>query len=301
MKGRLKIPRISRMFILLKKAHPYAQLMRLEHPVGIWLLVFPCWWSLALSSKICDQGLAKFVVWFGLGALFMRGAGCTYNDIIDRKFDSKTARTALRPIPSGTVSVYHAVLFLIIQLLIGFCILLQMNSLTVLLGISTLMLVFSYPFMKRITFWPQVWLGLTFNSGALLGWSAVTGNISGPALALYAASFFWTLGYDTIYALQDLKEDVIIGVKSSALILGQWVRLAVAAFYSCVIILTAIVGILSNCGIIFIVSLGIAGFHLVWQVITLDTEDDTNCLERFYSNYQYGILILGGIIIDALL
>ena len=197
---------------------PYLRLMRLDRPIGTWLLLLPAWWSLALAApRWPDLGLMAL---FALGAVVMRGAGCTVNDIADHKFDAQVARTAARPIPSGAVSVLQALCFLGLQLGIGLAILLCLNGAALAWGAASLLLVIPYPFMKRITWWPQAWLGLTFNWGALLGWVAVTGRLDAAPLALYAAGLFWTLGYDTIYAHQDKEDDILIGVKSTALRLG---------------------------------------------------------------------------------
>ena len=192
----------------------YLKLARLDRPIGTWLLLWPCLWSIALASP-ANTATPPYdlLLLFALGAMVMRGAGCTYNDIVDRDFDAKVTRTALRPIPAGDVTIRQAWLFLGLQLLIGLVILLQFNLVTVGLGLASVLLVVTYPFMKRITYWPQAWLGLTFNWGALMGWTAVTGSLGWPAVALYAAGFCWTLGYDTIYAHQDKEDDALIGVK----------------------------------------------------------------------------------------
>ena len=229
----------------------------------------------------------------------MRGAGCTYNDIVDRNFDAQVTRTATRPIPSGAISLRNAVLFLNLQLLLGFFVLLQLNYFAIFLGTSSLILMFSYPFMKRITFWPQLWLGMTFNWGGLMGWSAVTGHLDNPAVTLYAAGLFWTLGYDTIYAHQDRQDDMLIGVKSSALVLGEWTRPAVAFFYTCALGLTAVAGLLAGCGGVFLLGICVAGINLTWQVITLNVHDSANCLAKFRSILWYGWLVLGAVIVDG--
>ena len=283
-------------------ARPYLQLMRLDRPIGTWLLLLPCLWSLFLASDLHGAPpatTARLITWFSIGALVMRGAGCTYNDIVDRNFDSQVTRTATRPIPSGAISPRNAAFFLIIQLLIGLFVLIHLNYVAICLGTVSLVLMFSYPFMKRITFWPQLWLGLTFNWGGLMGWSAVTGNIETPAVTLYAAGLFWTLGYDTIYAHQDREDDMLIGVKSSALILGERTRPAVAFFYTCTLILTAIAGLLASCGSIFLMGISLAGIHLTWQVSTLNVYDSANCLAKFRSNFWSGGLVLAAVIADC--
>ena len=197
---------------------PYLSLARADRPIGTWLLLLPCWWSISLASPSWPDG--KMLVLFVIGSLVMRGAGCTVNDIVDRNFDARVARTAARPISSGQVSVRQAIIFLALQLLLGLVVLLQFNTFAIGLGIGSLVLVALYPFMKRITYWPQLFLGLTFNWGALLGWAAVKGGFGLSAAVLYAAGIFWTLGYDTIYAHQDKEDDILIGVKSTALKFG---------------------------------------------------------------------------------
>ncbi len=282
-------------------ARPYLQLMRLDRPIGTWLLLLPCLWNLVLASDshgVTPATTGSLVTWFSIGALVMRGAGCTYNDIVDRHFDSQVTRTATRPLPSGAISPRNAIFFLILQLLTGFCILVQLNNFAICLGTSSLGLMFSYPFMKRITFWPQLWLGFTFNWGGLMGWSAVTGNIDIPAVILYASGLFWTLGYDTIYAHQDREDDMLIGVKSSALVLGEWTQSAVAFFYACAWVLAAIAGLLAGGGGVFLLGIFLAGINLTWQVTTLNVHDRTNCLAKFRSNLWYGSILLVAFIAD---
>jgi len=208
------------------RAKPYLRLMRADRPIGTWLLLLPCWQGLALAGAAVDAPLSTYLLYaflFSIGAFVMRGAGCAYNDIVDREFDLQVERTALRPIPSGQISVRHAWTFLFALCLVGLFILLQFNALTITLGFSSLLLVSAYPFMKRITWWPQAWLGLTFNWGALMGYAAIAGKLSLAAILLYAAGIAWTLGYDTIYAHQDKEDDALIGVKSSA---RAWVKYA---------------------------------------------------------------------------
>lgn len=270
----------------------YLKLARLDRPIGTWLLLWPCLWAILLAESASHFTVsAELFILFTVGALAMRGAGCTYNDIIDRDFDGQVARTATRPIPAGEVSVRQAWGFLALQLLIGLGVLLQLNMMTIGLGVASLLLVLTYPFMKRITYWPQAWLGLTFNWGALMGWTAVTGSLSWTAVALYAAGFFWTLGYDTIYAHQDKEDDALIGVKSTALRLGQSTLPFVIAMYALTILLLAVaVGLTRfswvSSGLLFLVAC-----HFTWQAATLDTEDSANCLARFKSNRDAGFFI----------
>ncbi len=275
-------------------ARPYLRLARADRPIGTWLLLLPCWWGVALASPSWpDAGL--FVL-FAIGSLVMRGAGCTLNDIADREFDARVARTATRPIASGQVSVFQAVIFLGLLLFLGLAVLLQFNSFSQILGISSLVLVAIYPFMKRITYWPQLFLGLTFNWGALLGWTVVTGGLAQPAIALYAAGVFWTLGYDTIYAHQDKEDDVLIGIKSTALKFGASTRPWLVGFYGATAVLMAAAGFLVGLGWPFYLALGLGSLHLLWQARMVDIADPKDCLYKFKSNRDFGFIILAGII-----
>ena len=279
-------------------SRPYLRLMRLDRPIGTWLLLLPGWWSIALAADRWPDAL--LLVLFGVGAVVMRGAGCTYNDIVDRDFDGRVARTAARPIPSGLVSPWQAARFLGLLLSIGLAILLQMSRLAVILGAASLLLVFAYPFMKRITYWPQAWLGLTFNWGALLGWAAATGTLDWPPLVLYVAGLFWTLGYDTIYAHQDKVDDALIGVKSSALKLGSATPGWLAVFFTVALVLIAATGWLAGLGWPFYLLLIPAGVQLAWQVATLDLDDTADCLAKFRSNRIFGWLILVAVVAGKL-
>ena len=275
-------------------SRPYLRLARADRPIGTWLLVFPCWWSISLASPAWPD--LWLIGLFGIGALVMRGAGCTINDIVDREFDGRVARTAGRPIPSGAVSLFQAVAFLGLQLLIGLLVLLQFNTFAVLLGISSLALVVTYPFMKRITYWPQAMLGLTFNWGALLGWAAVRGDIGMPALMLYAAGFFWTLGYDTIYAHQDKEDDLLVGIKSSALRLAGNTRPWLFVFYGATAALMGAAGYLADLAWPFHAGLALAAGHMAWQAATVDTGDPKDCLAKFKSNRFIGWVVLGAVV-----
>jgi len=269
---------------------PYFHLMRLDRPIGIWLVLLPGWWSIALASLAAPD--INTLGLFLLGAVVMRGAGCTFNDIIDRNIDAKVARTASRPIPSGRVSVPAAVVFLIIQLAAGLAILLQFNHFAIAIGAASLILVFTYPFMKRITWWPQAWLGFTFNWGALLGCAVVRGKVDQPSLLLYGAGFFWTLVYDTIYALQDREDDALAGVKSSAIALGRHTKpvLALFALATMTLLTAAILAPVYRRPAVAL--LAVAGLHLAWQIVTLRPDDAANCLTRFRSNRDFGLLVL---------
>lgn len=280
--------------LLPRFARPYARLMRLDRPVGIWLLLLPGWWSLALAGfGVPDMRLMAL---FLVGAVIMRGAGCTYNDIIDRDIDAQVARTRTRPLPSGQVSLRAAWIFLGAQLAFGLVILLQFNLVAVAVGAASLLLVFTYPFMKRITYWPQAWLALTFNWGALLGWTAERGAVELPALLLYAAGFFWTLGYDTIYAHQDKEDDALIGVKSSALALQGRTRMFVALCYVAVVLLLVAAPWPMTQKPLVTALLAAAALHFTWQVITLKIDDPANCLARFRANRDFGLLVLAALL-----
>ena len=278
---------------------PYFRLARLDRPIGTWLLLLPCWWSLALASNGWPDPFAFAL--FGIGAVVMRGAGCTVNDLADRNFDSQVARTALRPIPSGDVSVLQAFLFLGVLCGTGLLILIQFNTFTIGLGALSLVLVVTYPFMKRITYWPQAMLGLTFNWGALMGWASVYGELSAPPLVMYATGLFWTLGYDTIYAHQDKEDDVLIGIRSTALRFGDRTTVWLSGFYGLTILGLGLTGFLANLSMPFFIALAFAAGHLVWQLKTLDTENPKNCLARFKSNRDFGLIILAGIVASRVL
>ena len=277
---------------------PYLRLARLDRPIGTWLLLFPCWWSLSLAAPSWPD--PWLMALFAAGALVMRGAGCTVNDIADRDFDARVARTAGRPIASGAVSVPGALVFLGLQLLAGLLVLAQLNAFAILLGAGSLALVAVYPFMKRITYWPQAVLGLTFNWGALLGWAAVHGGLAPPALALYAAGVFWTLGYDTIYAHQDKDDDLLVGLKSSALKLGNATRPWLFAFYGAASALMALAGHLAALAWPFYAALALAAAQLTWQAARVDTDAPKDCLAKFKSNRLFGWIVLAGIVAGRL-
>ena len=281
-------------------ALPYAKLARLDRPIGTWLLFWPCFWGLALAAS---EGNAYppivSLALFGFGALVMRGAGCTFNDIVDRNIDAKVARTAARPLPSGQLSLRQAWQFLLAQLAVGFLVLIQFNWLTIGLGVTSLVLVASYPFMKRFTYWPQFFLGLTFNWGALMGYTAINASLSPAALLLYAAGVFWTLGYDTIYAHQDREDDALIGVKSSALKLGRHTKLALVGFYGATLACLAGVGMLGGMSVLFWPALGVVAYHLAWQIYRLNIDDPENCLYLFRLNRDTGLIIGASILLGV--
>lgn len=285
------------------RARPFALLARLDRPIGVWLLLLPGLWAIALAAAT-QNGHMKFYDWFlmilfVLGAVVMRAAGCVINDLWDRKLDAKVERTQLRPLASGAVSLRDGALFLLGLLLIGLLILLQMNHATLILGLIAMPLIIAYPLMKRITWWPQAFLGLTFNFGALMGWSAVTGGLNWPCLVLYAGCILWTIGYDTIYAHQDKEDDALIGIKSTALKFGDkshyWVTLFYAGFW-CALALVTITSPLSwpaQAGALA------AGLHLLWQVRRWDLNNPQNCLETFQSNRDLGLIILIGFLMGS--
>jgi 4-hydroxybenzoate polyprenyltransferase len=272
----------------------YARLARLDRPIGTWLLLFPGWWGIALAGPKWPDPL--LIILFAIGAVVMRGAGCTLNDIADRHYDGLVARTRHRPLPSGAVSLGRAVVFLLAQLVVGAAVLLSLNRLTVILGVAVLGLIGSYPFMKRITWWPQVFLGLNFNWGALLGWTAVTGALAWPPVLLYLGGISWTIGYDTIYAHQDKEDDARIGVKSSALALGDRTRPWLFAFFGAAIVLWGASGAVAGLASPFWLALAIAALQLSWEAMRVNTEDPADCLQKFRSNRIVGWLLLAGII-----
>ena len=277
---------------------PYLRLARVDRPIGTWLLLIPCWWGTALASPSWPS--PWLFALFAAGALVMRGAGCTVNDLADREFDSRGARTAGRPIASGQVSVGRALAFLLLQLAVGLLVLIQFNPVTIALGAVSLPLVALYPFMKRVTHWPQLVLGFTFNWGALMGWAAVTGGLAWPAVALYGAGVFWTLGYDTIYAHQDKEDDARIGLKSLALRLGDGTKPWLAGFYGVTLLLLGAAGHFAGLGWPYGVALLVALAHLAWQVHAVDLDDPKDCLLRFRSNRDLGLIVLVGIALGRL-
>jgi 4-hydroxybenzoate polyprenyltransferase len=276
-------------------ARPYLRLARIDRPIGIWLLMFPCWWSTALASPGWPD--PWFLALFAMGAALMRGAGCTLNDIADREFDARVARTARRPIPSGAVTVRQAVFFMLALCLAGLVVLAQFNPFAIALGASSLLLVVVYPFAKRVTYWPQAVLGLTFNWGALLGWAAVRGDLGWPAVVLYAGGLLWTLGYDTIYAHQDKEDDILIDVKSTALKLGAATKPWLGIFYAGSIGLLALAGALVELSWPFFVLLAAVAAHFAWQVSLLDLNDPKACLAKFKSNQTVGLMVFAAIVL----
>lgn len=286
--------------ILPEAWRPYCKLMRLDRPIGVWLLLFPCWWSLSMASATEDIGPIEWLTLmglFGVGATVMRGAGCVINDIFDRNIDRQVARTAARPLACGSVTLAQAAVFLVVLLLIGLGVLLSLDSTAILVGIGSVPMFAVYPLMKRITHWPQAWLGLTFNWGALVGWAAVTGAVELPAVLLYVGGLFWTLGYDTIYAHQDREDDLAVGVKSSALALGKRTRPVVAGFFVLAWGLFGAAGLLAGLHWGFFAVMLVALGHFVWQVLRLDIDHGPTCLMLFKSNRTVGWIILMAIVV----
>tara|TARA_R110002020_G_scaffold27319_23_gene88121 strand:+ start:471 stop:1412 length:942 start_codon:yes stop_codon:yes gene_type:complete len=281
---------------------PYARMARLERPVGWQLLLWPCWWSLALASDAAGHAYPSPWYWllFLIGAVAMRGAGCVFNDIVDRDLDARVFRTRGRPIPSGQVTARQAAVFMLILCLIGLAVLLQFNLTTIVTGIASLGVVAIYPFMKRITYWPQFVLGLAFSWGAFLGWTAVFGQLGWPALGIYVGSILWTIFYDTIYAHQDTEDDVLVGIKSTALLFGERTKPILSAFGAGTVLVLAATCALAGVGPL--AYLGLAGFaaHLAWQVKVLDTTSSPVCLRLFRSNWHAGWFFFAGLVADAL-
>jgi 4-hydroxybenzoate polyprenyltransferase len=279
---------------------PYLRLMRADRPIGTWLLLWPCWWSAALAWGAAGRTWPDLwlMLLFAVGAIVMRGAGCVYNDIADRHYDGEVARTRTRPIPSGQVSVTAAAIFMVALCFIGLAVLLQFNHFAIALGMGSLGVVAFYPFMKRITYWPQFVLGLAFSWGALMGWAYVFGRLDAPAFLLYAAAILWTIGYDTIYAHQDKEDDALVGLKSTALKFGPRTKPWLVLFYGGAVALLALAGAVAGAGWPLFAGLALASMHLVWQIATLDIDDDANCLRRFRSNRDFGALVFLAMLAD---
>jgi 4-hydroxybenzoate polyprenyltransferase len=286
-------------------ARPYLRLARLDRPIGSWLLLLPCWWSTGLAAVHAggvDGGhVLRHVALFFIGAFAMRGAGCTWNDIVDRDLDARVERTRSRPIPSGQVTVAAAAAFLALQALVGLAVLLQFNRLTVMVGLASLAVVAVYPFMKRITYWPQIVLGLAFSWGALMGWPAALGRLDLPALLLYAGAIAWVIGYDTIYAHQDREDDALIGIKSTALLFGASTKPMLALFYALAVVLIELAGWRAGAGLVFAFGLLAFAAHLAWQIARLDIDDPDLCLRVFKSNRDAGLILFAGLLLDAFL
>ncbi len=283
-------------------AQPFARMARLDRPIGWWLLLLPCWWSAALAARLAGQWPSLWtLLLFLIGAVVMRGAGSTWNDITDRDLDAKVARTRSRPLPSGQISPKQAFVFLALQAGIGLAVLLQFNGFTIVMGLASLLPVVVYPFMKRFTNHPQLVLGLAFAWGALMGFAVHLGTVPPVGLLLYAGAICWVVGYDTIYALQDIEDDAIVGIGSTARAYGEHVRLFIAAMFAATL---ALIGLaLVKVGVGPAAWLGFAGFaaHLGWQVATVDRHDSLRALMLFRANRDAGLLLFAGLALDAAL
>ncbi|MBY3153037.1 4-hydroxybenzoate octaprenyltransferase [Rhizobium laguerreae] len=286
---------------------PYAQLARWDRPIGWQLLMWPCFWSATLASNAAiGEGiysgslLVSHLFLYFIGAVAMRGAGCTYNDLVDHEIDMEVARTRSRPLPSGRVTRAHAKIFIGLQALVGLIVLLQFNWLNVFLGVLSLAIVAFYPFAKRFTDWPQFYLGLAFSWGALMGWAGILGGLSFAAILLYAASVAWTIGYDTIYAHQDKEDDELIGVRSTARLFGDRTRQWLIGLYGLTLVLMFIAFALASANLIaFLALLGAAGMF-AWQIVRLDIKDADQCLALFKSNNRVGLIIFFGLFVSLL-
>ena len=279
---------------------PYLRLARFDRPIGFFLLAFPCFWSVTLAERSLEEPFPDLwlLFLFAVGAIAMRGAGCTYNDLVDREIDAQVARTRSRPLPSGQVTPRAALIFMLLLCLAGLTVLLSFNATTIWLGLGVIPIVALYPFVKRFSHWPQAVLGLAFNWGALLGWPAVLGRLDWPAIVLYAGAVAWTIGYDTIYAHQDREDDDLIGLKSTALRFGRATKPWLYSLYTFAWLAITAAGLMANAGTAFLIGMMAAAAQLAWQVATLDIDDAENCLARFRSNRDFAGLVFGAILLD---
>lgn len=282
---------------------PYLRLARFDRPIGSWLLLIPCWWSAALAASVNGSldGLWSTLVLFFIGAFVMRGAGCVWNDITDRHLDAKVERTRSRPIPSGQVTVRQAAIFMVVLALIGLAVLLQFNRFAIATGIASLGIVAAYPFMKRITYWPQIVLGLAFSWGAPMGFAVLREEIGVTAWLLYIGSIAWVIGYDTIYAHQDTEDDLFAGIKSTALLFGENTKLMLVLFYALAV---ALIGVaFAKAGVHWPAWCGLFVFaaHLAWQIVRIDIRDPAICLRLFKSNRDAGLFLFAGLLANAVL
>jgi 4-hydroxybenzoate polyprenyltransferase len=283
-------------------SQPFLRLARIDRPIGWWLLLLPCWWSAAMAALAQRAPFPDpwLIALFLIGAIVMRGAGSTWNDILDRKIDAQVERTKNRPIPSGQVSAKAAFVFAIFLSFVGLAVLLRMNRFAILTGASSLLIVAIYPLAKRVISMPQFVLGLAFSWGALMGWAAVFGALDWRPIALYAGTICWVIGYDTIYAHQDRRDDAIIGVKSSARLFGENTKFALMVLYSATIVLIGIAIVYSGGGALSLIGLAAFAAHLTWQVVTLDADNPAYCLKLFRANRDAGLLLFAGLTLDAI-
>ncbi|AMN39964.1 4-hydroxybenzoate octaprenyltransferase [Rhodoplanes sp. Z2-YC6860] len=280
---------------------PYLRLTRLDRPIGWWLLLLPCWWSSAMAA-VADRAWGPspwHIFLLFVGAIVMRGAGCTWNDLVDRDIDARVERTRSRPIPSGQVSARAALVFLVVQALVGLLVLVQFNRFAILVGISSLAVVAVYPFMKRVTYWPQIFLGLAFSWGALMGWAGARGALELPAYLLYAGSIAWVIHYDTIYAHQDREDDALVGLKSTALLFAEKTKPALMAFSTAAVVLIGLAGYLAGAGVVFSLGLAVFAAHLAWQIVYIDLSNPDSCLKMFRANRDAGLILFGALLLDA--
>ena len=279
---------------------PFIQLARIDRPIGWWLLLLPCWWSSALAGVATGRApnlwhLALFLI----GAVAMRGAGSTYNDLVDSGMDAQVERTKGRPLPSGRVTPGAAKIFLVAQSLIGLIVLLQFNAFAIALGIGSLLIVAVYPFMKRVTSWPQAVLGLAFAWGGLMGWACLTGGLAAPAFLIYAAAIAWTMGYDTVYALQDARDDAVVGIRSTARLFGARVVEGVSVLYGATLALAALALWAAGAGVASWLGWAAFGLHLAWQMRVLSVSGAARALMLFRANRDAGLLLFAGLAADA--
>ena len=282
---------------------PFYQLARLDKPIGFFLLMWPCLWSYTYGLTIFSYDMEiKYIIYFILGSILMRGAGCTWNDLLDRKYDAKVKRTKDRPLASNKISPASAIIFLIFQLLISLLILIQFNKLTIIVGLLSIIPIIIYPLMKRITWWPQLFLGITFNYGLILGWTSITSEINLVPIVFYVGAIFWTLGYDTIYGFQDIKDDEIIGLKSTSIKFKNSPINFLLLCYTVLIIILISVGLMMNFKYLYFLFLGLPILHLIFfQIKQLNIKDPEKCLKIFKSNNFFGFLVYINILIGKLI
>lgn len=283
---------------------PHAQLARWDRPIGWQLLMWPCFWSSALAANALaaedrlNLGLFVFHLFlFFVGSVAMRGAGCTYNDLVDHEIDDKVARTRSRPLPSGRISRRNAKIFMVLQALVGLVVLLCFNTFSIVLGILSLAIVAIYPFAKRFTDWPQFFLGLAFSWGGLMGWAGLHGNLSLAAFLVYAGAIAWTIGYDTIYAHQDKEDDALVGVRSTARLFGDDTKIWLVGLYGLTLVLLLVAFLVAGAAWPAIFGLLAAGALLAWQIKVLDIDDGAQCLKLFKSNNRVGLIIFAGLVL----
>ncbi len=282
---------------------PYLRLGRFDRPIGIWLLLFPCWWSQTLAEVASDAPFPNiwYLTLFAIGAAAMRASGCAYNDLVDRDIDGRVQRTKNRPIPSGQITPIEAIIFIVATALIGLLVLVNFNRATIWLAMASLLIVAAYPFAKRLISYPQLVLGLAFNWGALVGWVAIKGSLDWAPIVLYIGCVLWTIGYDTIYAHQDKEDDALLGLGSTALRFGDDTVSYVGALYGLAVVLWLLAGALAGAHLVYFLAVTLVFLQMSWQVSTLDIRDPANCLRRFRSNRDVGIAVFLGLVADMML